>query len=118
MMSKAKQSGYGLRDAKNGEARSVPVDGELAELIERRREARQVRKGNAPLLLSGWIFHRDGEPVGDFRKAWATACIMAGLGRLVCPQCEGSVDSENKCSTCAEELDPRGTQVQEGQNLS
>jgi len=88
-------------NAKNGEARSVPVDGELAELIERRREARQVRKGNAPLLLSGWIFHRDGEPVGDFRKAWATACIMAGLGRLVCPQCEGSVDSENKCSICA-----------------
>ena len=25
------------------------------------------------------MFHRDGEPVGDFRKAWATACQAAGV---------------------------------------
>ena len=25
------------------------------------------------------MFHRDGEPVGDFRKAWATACETAGV---------------------------------------
>jgi integrase len=25
------------------------------------------------------VFHRDGEPVGDSRKAWATACQAAGV---------------------------------------
>ena len=25
------------------------------------------------------MFHRNGEPVGDFRKAWATACEAAGV---------------------------------------
>ncbi len=25
------------------------------------------------------IFHRGGKPVGEFRKAWATACKKAGL---------------------------------------
>jgi len=29
------------------------------------------------------VFHRGGEPVGDFRKAWATACEQAGTpGRV------------------------------------
>jgi integrase len=67
-------------NAKNGEARSIPIEGELIDLTERRRAARQVRKQNSPVVLSALIFHRDGAPVGDYRKAWATACIMAGLG--------------------------------------
>jgi integrase len=25
------------------------------------------------------VFHRDGKPVGDFKKAWATACRTAGV---------------------------------------
>jgi hypothetical protein len=25
------------------------------------------------------VFHRDGEPVGDFRNTWATACQAAGV---------------------------------------
>jgi integrase len=25
-----------------------------------------------------WPFHRQGAPIGDFRKAWATACVAAG----------------------------------------
>ena len=30
------------------------------------------------------VFQRHGEPIGDFRKVWATACKKAGLtGRLV-----------------------------------
>jgi glycogen debranching enzyme len=31
-----------------------------------------------------WIFCRDdGAPVGDFKRAWATACIRAGFFRVV-----------------------------------
>jgi integrase len=88
-------------NAKNGEARAVPLEGELAELIERRREARRVKMEGRPLVLSAWIFHRDGEPIGDFRKVWRTACCMAGVGKLVCPTCEGPVDAEYNCANCS-----------------
>jgi integrase len=90
-------------NAKNGKARSVAIEGELAEVIERRRAARQVKKDNSPVVLSALIFHRNGEPVGDFRKAWATACVMAGLGKLVCPECKGAVDANYKCAKCSRE---------------
>jgi len=90
-------------NAKNGEARSVPIEGDLRDLIERRRIARQVRKEGSTVTLSGWLFHRDGEPVANFRKAWATACVMAGLGRFVCRQCGGDVDAAYKCALCAQE---------------
>jgi len=90
-------------NAKNGKARSVAIEGELAGVLERRRAARQVRRDNSPVILSALIFHRDGEPVGDFRKAWATACVMAGLGKLVCPKCNGAVDADYKCACCSRE---------------
>ena len=33
--------------------------------------------------VSDLVFHRDGEPIEDFRKAWATACKAVGIkGRL------------------------------------
>lgn len=68
--------------SKNQEARTIPLEGELAELIERRRTARCVRRGDT-MLLSDYIFHRNGEPIGSFRKAWDTACAKAEIpGRL------------------------------------
>ena len=90
-------------NAKNGKARSVAVVGELEVLMERRRAARRVKKDNFPVMLSALLFHRDGEPVGDFRKAWATASCMAGLGKLVCPKCNGAVDADYKCTQCSRE---------------
>jgi integrase len=33
-------------------------------------------------LISEFVFHRDGRPVGDFRKTWATACEKANMPRL------------------------------------
>ena len=44
-------------------------------MIERRIAKRRL---DCPL-----IFHRDGKPVGDFRKAWQQACVRAGLGRFI-----------------------------------
>jgi integrase len=30
-----------------------------------------------------WLFHRDGKPIKSFRRAWTTACRLAGLpGRI------------------------------------
>jgi integrase len=68
-------------DAKNGTARLVPLEGDLVQLIERRKAARQV-KGNGKVATSALIFHRTGNPIGEFRKSWATACRLAGVRRL------------------------------------
>jgi len=54
------------------------LEGDLAELIDRRWQARLFETdGNA--RVAALVFHRAGEPVGDFRKAWATACRAAGV---------------------------------------
>jgi integrase len=69
---------------KNREGRTIPLEGELAEVIERRQKARQFRqKRNAPVIVSEYIFHRKGTPIVSFRKTWANACKFAGVpGRL------------------------------------
>jgi integrase len=63
--------------AKTGRGRTVMLEGDLAELIDRCWEARLFEK-NGNVRVAALVFHRDGEPVGDFRKAWATACQAAG----------------------------------------
>jgi len=69
-------------NAKNGQGRSVALDGELAELIDRRQKARAT-KTKSGVVLASLIFHHGGNPIVDFRKAWASACKLAGCpGRL------------------------------------
>lgn len=58
--------------SKNAEGRLLALEGPLWKLIERRLDAGKGR----------WVFHRDGKPIGDFRKAWRTACTQAGLRRI------------------------------------
>ena len=85
-------------NSKNGEARMVTLDGDLAEIIKRRTDARKVVTQTG-FLLAELVFHNAGFPIMDFRKAWATGCVMAGLGKLVCPTCnqEGAA---HICETC------------------
>jgi integrase len=45
--------------------------GELRGLIERR--------WNDLRLDCPYLFHREGQPIGDFRKAWRAACRNAGV---------------------------------------
>jgi integrase len=77
-------------NSKNGESRIVTFEtGELSELMARRQAARVARVGERD-ADSRFIFHNGhkdkkgnvighGEPIGDFRKAWATACKLAGV---------------------------------------
>jgi integrase len=67
-------------NAKDRQPRTLPIVGaELVELIKRRREARLVDGS----VFSGFVFHRDGKPILEFRKAWATAAKKAGVsGKL------------------------------------
>ncbi len=70
------------KHSKNRKPRSVPLVGELADIIKRRKAARQIQ-ANGTVELSPLIFHRHGEPIREFRKSWASACRRAGLeGRL------------------------------------
>jgi hypothetical protein len=52
-------------------------------IIERRWQTRTVDTEEGSALLSAYVFHcGDGRPIGDFRKAWATACATAGMPGL------------------------------------
>jgi integrase len=64
-------------DEKN--ARLIPMVGnDLVGVLERRRAARQVKTGDTT-TLAALIFHHDGEPIVDIRKAWKSACKKAGV---------------------------------------
>jgi integrase len=64
--------------AKTGRGRTVMLEGDLAELIDRRWQARLFEK-DGDVRVTALVFHRDSEPVGDFRKTGATACGAAGV---------------------------------------
>ena len=57
--------------SKNKQPRTLMLTGDLLEVMRRRAALRRL-----DCLL---VFHKDGKPLGDFRKAWATACKAAGL---------------------------------------
>ncbi len=57
--------------SKNKRPRVLPLRGELRTLIEHRWTERRL---DCP-----YLFHREGHPIGDFRKAWRTACRNAGV---------------------------------------
>ena len=54
--------------SKTQDGRVLVLHGELWDVIERRRKVRE----SVP-----WVFHRKGFQVGDFKKAWRTACRSA-----------------------------------------
>lgn len=87
-------------NSKTRKAESVPLEGELRDIIERRRTAKVWKSKDGQCHFSEYVFHDCGHPVGDFRKAWATACCAAGVGKMICPRCRVDVDTNNECSKC------------------
>lgn len=84
---------------KAGTGQLLALEGELWEIIERRRGERITKASatgqslqcvpvrsdaeNGRAKFSLHVFHRYGFPIGDFRKAWAAACRQAGVsGKL------------------------------------
>jgi len=65
-------------NVKNEHDHKLTLEGELAEIVERRWAAREYDRPEGR-MVSKYVFHREGRPVGDFRKAWATACAAAGI---------------------------------------
>ncbi len=67
---------------KTGEGRTFYMASELRACLEGQKaltEALQRQNGR----IIPWVFHRKGRPIGEFRKAWKTACQKAGVpGRI------------------------------------
>jgi integrase len=65
-----------IENSKNKEARILPLTGRLLYLFQERHEERRL---DCP-----YVFHRKGQRIGDFKKAWKTACKESKLaGTLV-----------------------------------
>jgi len=66
---------------KNGKGRVLKLNGELLETIGAQWERRKVAEipGESPTLLCPYVFHREGKPIRDFRKAWDKARTKTGL---------------------------------------
>ena len=64
---------------KNAEGRTLPYDllPELVDVIDQQWHEHEQLK--AAGVICPWLFHRNGEPILNFRKAWAKACQTAGL---------------------------------------
>ena len=86
--------------SKNRKPESVPLEGELREIIERRRASAVWQDKDKEGHFSEYVFHDQGQPIGDFRKAWWRACCASGVGKLVCPSCRIEVDAEHNCASC------------------
>jgi integrase len=84
--------------SKNGRAREVVMTAAVYELIK------QAVVGKNP---DDFLLTREGggKPVRDFRRAWRTLAIKAGLGKMVCRGC-GSVVTTPACD-CGSKLRPR-----------
>jgi integrase len=68
--------------SKNGRGRTIAIEGDLCAIIDRRAQARVIPgEDGQPDRVAEHVFHRAGIAIGDFRKAWATACLVAGLAR-------------------------------------
>jgi len=73
-----------LPDSKNDDPQSVPLQGELLEVIERRWKARYYRTREGVVGVSEYVFHRDGKPIPQptfnhqFREARKNAGISSG----------------------------------------
>jgi integrase len=71
-----------LRLESNGaddeKGRSFPLTTELREVLVRQLEKTAELEQKAGRVIP-WLFHRDGKPIKDFRKAWTAACQQASL---------------------------------------
>jgi integrase len=78
------------RDSKNKEARKIPLQGPLWDIIERRWNARRIRVKGKVILCPLVFFRVSGPgilapwaPIREFRKAWKAACEAAYVpGRI------------------------------------
>jgi integrase len=70
-------------NAKTGEARTLMLVGDLAEMMERQWNARLFTRLTDKVFVSDYVFHRTRQPIDDFRGPWERACKAAGVPDLL-----------------------------------
>ena len=69
-----------IYESKNGDGRTLALDGDAWQLIERRWQARvYTDRRTQQTHVSPLVFHRKGRRIGDIRKRWNTALDAAGF---------------------------------------
>ena len=67
---------------KNQEGRAFPMIPELRALLERRQaDTRRCERAQGRIIAH--VFHRYGKPMKSIRRAWKTACDLAGVPWLL-----------------------------------
>jgi integrase len=64
--------------ANDEKGRSFPLATELRKVLLRQLEKTAEIEQNTGRIIP-WLFHREGKPIKDFRKAWTAACQRAGV---------------------------------------
>jgi integrase len=84
---------------KNRSPHLIALTARIEAILERRQAAR--------IAGCDLIFHRNGKPVGDYRKCWHSACLVNGLAQWHCRDCrddEGNyispLDAAGECPKC------------------
>jgi integrase len=69
-------------ETKNGKGRMFPLTPELTTILTAQLERTRALERETGRIVP-WLFHRNGNPIKDFRSAWQTACKAAGVpGRI------------------------------------
>ncbi len=69
-------------ETNNGEGRNFPLTPELREVLAQQIEKTRLIEQKTGRIIP-WLFHRDGNPIRDFRGAWASACKSAGVPKRI-----------------------------------
>jgi hypothetical protein len=83
----SKPDGWGLEvgETKNGKGRAFPINAlpELRDLLLAQRERITAIEKETGQIIPLVFTNPDGSPISDFRKAWRSACSVAGVpGKL------------------------------------
>ncbi len=67
---------------KNKEGKTFPFTLELRALLEAQRsKTDEIQRARGVIIP--WVFHRDGEPIREMKRAWKSTCKAAGVPRRV-----------------------------------
>jgi integrase len=69
-------------ETKNGEGRNFPLTPDLIEVLKEQLEKTRRLEQETERIIP-WLFHRNGNPIRDYRGAWASACKDAGVAKRI-----------------------------------